>query len=270
MEDLGDKSFRISREVMKSKAGFLVGSEQIRKNLESLRNLVFSNISNYKQYTEFLDINGNVLLYGKPGTGKTSICYECMLADSDASCYNVNISTLISEKLGKTPNLINDFFEVVINDTSKYRVFLLLEEIEAFLPNRSNSKDLDDMKRALTVFMHYLDMRTPNLMILCTTNYKSLLDPAILRRFCFKYEVVNNKQDFIEFFISPNNPFHAEFENNYRLEELANNVIEKKLTFSDLKFIMRSLCFSQHGVDFKNVSVENLYDAINKWEENNE
>lgn len=266
---MDSNSYMIEKEIMESKTRLIIGAEQIRNQLKFIRDFVFNEETN-DEYTKFLDIRGIVLLYGKPGTGKTSICYECMLGYPDASYYNLNMSTLISEKLGKTAKLVNAFFEKIIEETKKYKVFLLIEEIEAFLPNRSNSKELEDMKRALTVFMHYLDLRIPNLMILCTTNYKDLLDTAILRRFIFTYKISNDdKQDFEKFLVSEGNPFHNKFENE-SLDELTNSLIEKGMTFSDLKLLMRSLCFGQQGLDFNNISVQNLKNAVEKWEENNE
>lgn len=246
--------FELKKEEMKRKSDFIVGNEKIRTQLKEIANTLFSDNDN-QDIMKFLDITGNILLYGKPGTGKTSICYECMLGIDKASYYHLNISTLISEKLGKTPKMIDEFFKTVIEKTKKYKVFLLVEEIEAFLPNRNNSKELEDMKRALTIFMHYLDKHISNLVILCTTNYKENLDDAIIRRFSFQYEIKNNeKEAFVDFLTNTKNPFKNFFSNNDENLELSKLLVENNNTFSDLKHYMRGLYILKRDINICNLT----------------
>lgn len=245
--------FELSKEDMKRKTNIILGNEIIREQLKEITDNIFNGENNL-DVMRFLDINGNVLLYGRPGTGKTAICYECMLKAVKASYYHLNLSTLISEKLGKTAKLIDQFFIDLIKKTEKYQVFLLVEEIEAFLPDRSNSKELEDMKRALIVFMHYLDKHIPNLVVLCTTNHKSNLDEAILRRFAFQYEVMNNeKKAFVEFLTWKDNPFKNNFTDNDKNLKIAELLIENNFTFSDLKHLMRELYISGNEVTDNNL-----------------
>ena len=261
-------SFKLDKERMKEKSNNLIGFNEVRKELNDISKISFrSNDVNTNNEIIFLDISGKVLLSGPPGTGKTSLCYDCMLKYPEASFYHVNLSSLMSEKLGKTPKLIHEFFEEIIKETKNYQTFLLLEEIEAFLPNRKESKDLEDMKRGLTVFMHYLDMNISNLMILCTTNYKSLLDAAIIRRFSFIYEMQKpSKEDYIEFFKNKDNPFHECFLDEIKTDELIDLLILKKMTFSDIKHIMRKIYISNNRI----IALEKINNEVSKWEENNE
>lgn len=241
--------FELTREDMEMKADLIVGSDRIRNNLKKI---ICENFHKevQEEYARFLDINRNVLLYGKPGTGKTSICYETMLTLDKACYYHLNVSTLISEKLGKTPKLIDDFFKKVIEKTKKYQVFLLVEEIEAFLPDRSNSKELEDMKRALTIFMHYLDKNIENLIVLCTTNHIDRLDAAIIRRFSFRYEIVNNDEKaIISFLTSEKNPFKNNFTSEEKNIQIARSLIKRNATFSELKHYMRELHISGLNVN---------------------
>ncbi|HIT64224.1 MAG TPA: AAA family ATPase, partial [Candidatus Ventrimonas merdavium] len=172
--------FMLDKEEMKTRVKALTGFEKERDEIKALSKIIFDMDIENIEYMKFLNINGNVLLFGKPGTGKTSICYDCMLENTSASYYQLNMTALVSEKLGKTAQKINEVFEEVLNESKKYPVYLLIEEIEVFLPNRRESKDLEDMKRALTIFMHYLDKINPNLMVMCTTNHLESLDPAIV------------------------------------------------------------------------------------------
>lgn len=254
--------FTIDKEEMKTKVQALTGFEKERDEIKTLAKKVFVNgIEEFKKYMSFLDMNGNVLLYGKPGTGKTSICYDCMLDYEKATYYQINMSALISEKMGKTAQKIDEIFRELLDETLEDHVYLLIEEIEAFLPNRSKSKDLEDMKRALTIFMHYLDKPNPNLMVLCTTNYIENLDPAIVRRFSYKLEIVNNSiEDMEKFLVNKDNPFNPYFEDKALNRKIAETIIEKGMTFSDVKNVMRKLFLESNKID--NVNSSNFYKMI--------
>ena len=111
------------------------------------------------------------------------------------------------------------------------------------MPNRT-SDDLADMKRALTVFMYYLDQQIDNLIIICTTNHKNLLDPAILRRFSLVLEISSpNIDDIKEFFNS--NPFSEELQEEEIIERIAKFMVEHGLTISQLKTSMKKV-FLKH------------------------
>ena len=67
-----------------------------KKEIKRLSKLIFGSTGEkISEYFEFLNINGNVLLFGKPGTGKTSIKKKCLSpAKKHSSTYQE------SEKIG--------------------------------------------------------------------------------------------------------------------------------------------------------------------------
>lgn len=246
-------TFKITRNQLKVYSTGLVGYHKQRVEIDKIVKLCF-NSDQERKYWDFLHMNGNILLYGKPGTGKTSIVYECAFNNEKATFYSINLSSLISEKLGKTEKAINAFFNEVFQEAEISATILLIEEIEAFLPNRSSSKDLEDMKRALTVFMHYLDLSARNLVIICTTNHKDLLDPAILRRFSYVYKIENNeKRDILDFLTQKTNPFSSEFADEETNGKIAEYFITHHMTFSDLKYHMKMLYISNEKVNSTNL-----------------
>ncbi|WP_310603719.1 ATP-binding protein [Anaerosporobacter sp.] len=251
-------TFKITRDQLEKYFTGLVGFHKQRAEIDRVVKWCF-NPDIDKKYWNFLHMNGNILLYGKPGTGKTSIAYECAFNNEKATFYSINLSSLISEKLGKTEKALTHFFEEVFQEAETSATVLLMEEIEAFLPNRSSSKDIEDMKRALTVFMHYLDLFIQNLVIICTTNHKDLLDPAIMRRFSFVYKIENSeKKDIIDFLTQRNNPFSSGFSNNEINNEIAEYVVEHKMTFSELKYHMKMIFISGEDSEGQNVNSANL------------
>lgn len=243
--------YKLDRKEMKSQISTLSGFDKERREIKTISELIFSvKDKDISKYLQFLHLNGNVLLFGRPGTGKTSICYECMLSTPKASLYQINISSLISEKLGKTSKIIDELFQDIVEEAEEYPTYLLIEEIEAFFPNRNKSRDLEDMKRALTTFMHYLDIIIPNLMILCTTNYLQNLDPAIIRRFSYKFEVTNPcKSAIISFLTNKENPFESFFRDKSVNEKIADEIVKRNMTFADVKYIMRSLFLEKKQIE---------------------
>jgi SpoVK/Ycf46/Vps4 family AAA+-type ATPase len=253
MEELN--LYQISKETLEKKSKLLVGNEDIRKQLE---NIINTSREDREKEFDFLDINGNILIYGQPGFGKTSIIYEQMLKakNNKYETYHLNIASLISEKMGKTAIAIDSFFKNLIEESKKYKIILLIEEIEVFLPNR-NGKDHDDMKRALTTFMHYMDNPINNLIIFCTTNHKDKLDKAILRRFSFIYEINSISTEMImDFFNHDKNPFKNILEENEK-KELSSLLDEKNISFSDIKLIMRKVYLkNDFKLDYKSFKKE--------------
>ncbi|HHB51574.1 MAG TPA: AAA family ATPase, partial [Saprospiraceae bacterium] len=227
----------------------------IRKELE---NIINTSRKDREEEFDFLDINGNILIYGKPGFGKTAIIYEQMLKakKNKYETYHLNIASLISEKMGKTAKAIDAFFQSLIKESKTYKIILLIEEIEVFLPNREG-KDHDDMKRALTTFMHYMDNPINNLIIFCTTNHKNKLDKAILRRFSFIYEMNSISIEMItDFFNHDKNPFKNILKENEKTE-LSSLLYEKNISFSDIKLIMRKVYLeNDFNLDYKSFKKE--------------
>ncbi len=238
----------IDRDEMRCRVAALTGYEQERQEIKALARIKFDTAELNSSYLKFLNLNGNVLLYGKPGTGKTSICYDCMLSCSDATYYQLKLPEIISEKLGETSKNLSKAFNYILQESVEYPTFLLIEEIEAFFPDRQTSRDLPDMKRALTVMMEYLDCYNPNLMILCTTNFKKNLDPAIIRRFGYQAEIKNgSEEDIIRFLTHKENPFSEYFSDRQENAEIARAAFEQCLSFSVIKDKMKNLYLANHG-----------------------
>lgn len=131
-----------------------------------------------------------ILLYGAPGTGKSS------LVTAIATKYNYD---LISIDMGTFATLdTNALVESINADNSEYVV--LLEDIDAVVKSRT-AKDADkEDKSIINKLLQLLDSTSSptNVIFVATTNYVEVLDEAITRdgRFDLKVEVkelsVNN------------------------------------------------------------------------------
>ena len=125
-----------------------------------------------------------LLLYGNPGTGKSSI------ANAIASYLDCNMITI---DMTNFANLDIASITTTIN-TDSARYVILLDEIDVLFSNRdeSNSKDQNE---AISKLLLLLDsVQSPdNVVFVSTTNYIDRLDPALIRkgRFDKKLEIGN-------------------------------------------------------------------------------
>lgn len=120
----------------------------------------------------------NILLVGKPGTGKT------MLAKHLATQLNLNLVTLdlsvsMSSLLGKTGQNLRKVFQYVKQNPC----VLLLDEFDAIAKRRDDVSDLGEIKRIVNVLLMELDNLSMTSIVVATSNHPELLDPAVWRRF---------------------------------------------------------------------------------------
>lgn len=122
-----------------------------------------------------------ILLYGEPGTGKTS------LIKALANKYNYNLITIDMT----TFDLIAlDTFTHSINiDDQKY--IIALEDIDCIIANREDKSIDKDDKKVVNKLLQFLDSNSSpnNVIFIATTNHIELLDPALLREGRFDLKV---------------------------------------------------------------------------------
>lgn len=117
------------------------------------------------------------LLYGEPGNGKTSLVFTL----AGVLGYHVCCLNLASDALS------DDTFQSLVADLPP-RSFLLLEEVDAALPNRAEAsvkseQDKNGSRLSLGCVLNVLDgyVSREGSLIFMTTNYPDRLDPALIR-----------------------------------------------------------------------------------------
>jgi SpoVK/Ycf46/Vps4 family AAA+-type ATPase len=138
-----------------------------------------------------------ILLHGNPGTGKTSLCRA--LAQKlairlqnrfpSATLLELNTQVLFSKYFGESVSLVNQAFHRVLElaHDPKTLVCLLIDEIESIAGSRERaiqSNEVGDVVRVTNALLVMLDrMRhVPNVLMLCTSNLVTSIDPAFLDR----------------------------------------------------------------------------------------
>jgi hypothetical protein len=122
----------------------------------------------------------SALFAGESGTGKT-MAAEVLAADLDLDLYRIDLSSVVSKYIGETEKNLERLFRAA--ETSG--AILLFDEADALFGKRSDVKDSHD--RYANIELAYLLQRMEayrGLSIL-TSNMKSSLDTAFLRRIRF-------------------------------------------------------------------------------------
>ncbi|RAK74886.1 putative pachytene checkpoint component Pch2 [Aspergillus fijiensis CBS 313.89] len=154
-------------------------------------------------------INWNklVLLWGPPGTGKTSLCRG--LAQKlairlgkdypQSKMFEINAHALGSKFFSEGAKLVDQIFEridLLLEEEDETLVCVFIDEIETLAARRDralSSNEPFDAIRAVNALLTGLDKikAHPNVIVVCTSNLLTALDPAFLDRVDIKQCVPN-------------------------------------------------------------------------------
>ena len=120
------------------------------------------------------------LFAGESGTGKT-LAAEAIANEVDLDLYRIDLATLVSKYIGETEKNLKRLFDAA----EASGAVLLFDEADALFGKRSEVKDSHD--RYANIEVAYLLQRIEAYrgLAILTTNMKSALDRAFLRRIRF-------------------------------------------------------------------------------------
>ncbi len=131
-----------------------------------------------------------ILLYGKPGTGKTLLA-KAIANESGVNFISIKGPQLISRYVGESERGVRETFR-----TAKHAAptILFFDEIDSLAPRRgSSSTDAHVTERVISQFLTEMDgiEELKGVVVLAATNRLDMIDPAILRsgRFDFLFEL---------------------------------------------------------------------------------
>lgn len=164
--------------LVEKEADVLMLPSSLRQDLEGIISAIKSR----------LGIN-KIIFEGKPGTGKTQSALIIAKA-LRRELLMVNSQRIIDSRLGQSAKNLSDVFDFINLVASKGNYVFLLDEIDALVMDRINSKDLREMGRVTSVFLQELEKLNSNAVLIATTNLYKELDRALTRRFdvCISFD----------------------------------------------------------------------------------
>lgn len=230
-----------------------IGHEKLICEIQKISDIVFGNENEIPtDILDYFSINGNIILYGKPGVGKTSISYKIasyVLNKYGIKSYQLSIADIIETNLGKTTSNIKFAIKELKSISKEYGALLILDEVDRLFINREKNEEVSELKRMLIEFMDFLDNLSINdkIMIIGITNIINFLDSAFTRRFIFQYEIKNDEKVL------------------YELIKYSNKLLSIEISEKDLKHYAKLFYKKEKTCDF----VKSIYrkEILNSFDE---
>lgn len=130
----------------------------------------------------------NIIMYGKPGTGKTESCLQ-LARETGRDLFIVDVAKLKSKWVGDSEKQVRGMFvyyRELVKHSEKAPI-LLLNEADAILGTRIKNveQSVDKMNNTIQNII-LQEMETIGGILIATTNLETNLDPAFERRFLMK------------------------------------------------------------------------------------
>ena len=149
------------------------------KNLKILERIVLENRQFELLQSYDLKPASKILFCGPPGCGKT-LTAKVLAGVLERPLVYVNLSAIFSSFLGETAVNLTKVFDYV--KTGEWVVFF--DEFDAIAKDRNSHNEHGEIKRLVNSLLQLIDnSNVYQSLFIASTNYESLLDKAIWRRF---------------------------------------------------------------------------------------
>ncbi|RAJ08224.1 ATPase family protein associated with various cellular activities (AAA) [Chitinophaga skermanii] len=137
----------------------------------------FRYIDELKKYN--LPVDNKIMLHGSSGCGKTTTA-KAIASTLDKNLYILNLSTIVSSKIGETANNLKMVFDKVARD----HAVLFLDEFDHIGKTRGeDDRDVGEMRRLVNTLIQLIDYFPPKALLVAATNHLEMIDHALVRRF---------------------------------------------------------------------------------------
>jgi AAA+ superfamily predicted ATPase len=132
-----------------------------------------------------------LLFCGPPGCGKT-LAAEVIAHALSMPLVLVRLDSVISSFLGETAANLRKVFDYI----AQQPIVALFDEFDALTKDRGDSADHGELKRSVNAVLQMMDSYRGESILIATTNYETLLDKAVWRRFdeVVRFEMPNLEQ----------------------------------------------------------------------------
>lgn len=161
----------------------IVGMEEVK---EEIRKTLINPLNHPEAYAKHnLSAGGYTLLWGPPGTGKTTFA-RAVASQIGVPFFKVDSSELVNKYLGETAKEIKKVFSSVRQYAADNNtpVVLFIDEIDAFARKRESGETAAGAAvPALLQELQGFDTSSKNIIVIAATNVKDTLDSGVISRF---------------------------------------------------------------------------------------
>lgn len=136
-----------------------------------------------------LEPQRKLLLFGPPGTGK-GMTARALATELGLPLATILLDGLVTKFMGETASKLRQIFETM----KKVPCVYFFDEIDAIAANRGRD-DVGEARRILNSLLVMLENERSSSIIVAATNLRSMLDPAIFRRFHLAVSYVKPSPD---------------------------------------------------------------------------
>lgn len=256
---------KIDSTLIKNKSRNFIGFEDELQEMKNLVSLLRDKKKNLSEQCQFFDISGKILLYGDPGTGKSSLAFKLAddLLDSkdEIESYYLPVEKIITSELGKTTENISKAFDEVLELAKKRFIIIILDEIDRFTIDRTDKHELSELKRMFDKILDFLDSldNKSNFLLIGITNIKNSFDEAFLRRFTIVKEIAVDTVILERFIVKCNSLLHLTMSED-DIKCLINRHSIK--TCGQVKQLYRSVLLRKNYTQWFNIKAEEIKECV--------
>ncbi|SFZ84470.1 ATPase family associated with various cellular activities (AAA) [Devosia enhydra] len=118
------------------------------------------------------------LFSGPPGTGK-GMTARAIAGELGLPLFTILLDGVITKFMGETASKLRLIFDAMATTRGIY----FFDEVDALAASRGSENDVGEARRMLNSFLQFLEEDQSGSVIIAATNHRSLLDPALFRRF---------------------------------------------------------------------------------------
>lgn len=178
-----------------SAPGPTIGLESIHlsdENRQAVNRLLreYRHIAILNEYD--LPVDNKIFLFGHTGCGKTTTA-RAIAESLDKKILIINLSTIISSRLGQTAKNMADVFQ----KAEREKAVLFIDEFDSIGKMREHEdKDSSEMKRLVNTIIQLIDNLSHETLLIAATNHSAVIDSALLRRFQLrlKYDMPTSEE----------------------------------------------------------------------------
>jgi len=236
----------------------LILEDGVQEQIQELQVWMQHNDQLFKDWDMYKKLNPGyrVLFYGPSGTGKT-LTATMLGKYTGRAVFRVDLSTIVSKYIGETEKNLEKLFSKAANKDW----ILFFDEADALFGKRTEVNDSHD--RYANQEVSYLLQRVENFggLVILSTNYKSNIDDAFLRRFnaIIKFPFPDGKLR--KRIWETSLPEKAKLEKKLNLTEIANRY---KLTGGSIINVIHQASLKAISEDTQTITLESVLHGIKR------